>query len=292
MYENLNPADLLLTVRYHVDNWHKSQATENPKKLSSLLQIHHRSKFQRLPTSSALQSDNRRSINGFRFSRSKTKTYGECNNFKSRFSLKAGSNALSLDRAMLPRSASVLFKLIGYFAGLNGIFSYLVGAIIASTIVKLLLALFRGSSEEDDVERPSSLGGIIWSKVVNALKSIRSSETSSVEEAALDLSKWNVCKLQVPPQRHGPVQLVGSRIVGRIGSDMDIEAGKLAAQQVGLTILSTLKANLGSLDRIKRVIKVLGMVNCTSDFERHPYVINGCSELFANVWGTENGIGV
>eukprot|EP01036_Dinobryon_divergens_P022711 gene22711-30994_t len=97
---------------------------------------------------------------------------------------------------MLPRSASVLFKLIGYFAGLNGIFSYLVGAIIASTIVKLLLALFRGSSEEDDVERPSSLGGIIWSKVVNALKSIRSSETSSVEEAALDLSKWNVCKLQ------------------------------------------------------------------------------------------------
>ena len=91
---------------------------------------------------------------------------------------------------------------------------------------------------------------------------------------------------------HGPVQMDGSRIIGRIGADMDIEAGKLAAQQVGLTILATLKANLGSLDRIKRVIKVLGMVNCTSDFERHPYVINGCSELFANVWGTENGIGV
>jgi len=91
---------------------------------------------------------------------------------------------------------------------------------------------------------------------------------------------------------HGPVQMDGSRIIGRIGADMDIEAGKLAAQQVGLTILSTLKANLGSLDRIKRVIKVLGMVNCTSDFERHPYVINGCSELFANIWGTENGIGV
>lgn len=91
---------------------------------------------------------------------------------------------------------------------------------------------------------------------------------------------------------HGPVQMDGSRIIGRIGEDMDIEAGKLAAQQVGLTMLATLKANLGSLDRIKRVIKVLGMVNCTSDFERHPYVINGCSELFANVWGTENGIGV
>ena len=82
---------------------------------------------------------------------------------------------------------------------------------------------------------------------------------------------------------HGTVQMDGSRIIGRIGEDMDIEAGKLAARQVGLAILSTLKANLGSLDRIKRVIKVLGMVNCTTDFERHPYVINGCSELFAAV---------
>ncbi len=91
---------------------------------------------------------------------------------------------------------------------------------------------------------------------------------------------------------HGTVQMDGSRIIGRIGEDMDIEEGKLAARQVGLAILSTLKENLGSLNRIKRVIKVLGMVNCTSDFERHPYVINGCSELFAAVWGEENGIGV
>jgi enamine deaminase RidA (YjgF/YER057c/UK114 family) len=91
---------------------------------------------------------------------------------------------------------------------------------------------------------------------------------------------------------HGTVKMDGSRIIGRIGEDMDIEEGKLAARQVGLAILATLKANLGSLNRIKRVIKVLGMVNCTADFERHPYVINGCSELFAAVWGTENGIGV
>jgi enamine deaminase RidA (YjgF/YER057c/UK114 family) len=81
-------------------------------------------------------------------------------------------------------------------------------------------------------------------------------------------------------------------IRGRIGLDMNQENGKLAAQQVGLTILSTLKTNLGSFDKIKRVIKVLGMVNCTSDFENHPFVINGCSELFANIWGTENGVGV
>jgi enamine deaminase RidA (YjgF/YER057c/UK114 family) len=91
---------------------------------------------------------------------------------------------------------------------------------------------------------------------------------------------------------HGPLNLDGTRIIGRIGQDMDIEAGKTAAQQVGLAILATLKANLGSLDRIKRVIKVLGMVNCTADFERHPYVINGCSELFAAVWGADNGVGV
>jgi hypothetical protein len=83
-----------------------------------------------------------------------------------------------------------------------------------------------------------------------------------------------------------------SLIIGRIGAEIDIEAGKLAAQQVGLTILATLKAQLGSLNRVKRVIKVLGMVNATDDFLRHPYVINGCSELFAKVWGEENGIGV
>lgn len=91
---------------------------------------------------------------------------------------------------------------------------------------------------------------------------------------------------------HGPVQTDGNLIFGRIGDDMDIEAGKLAARQVGLTILATLKTALGSLDKIKRVVKILGMVNCTGDFGSHPYVINGCSELFADIWGTENGIGV
>jgi enamine deaminase RidA (YjgF/YER057c/UK114 family) len=91
---------------------------------------------------------------------------------------------------------------------------------------------------------------------------------------------------------HGPVQDDKSLIIGRIGSEMDIEQGKLAARQVGLTMLSTIVANIGSLDKIKRVIKVLGMVNCTADFGRHPYVINGCSELFAKIWGEENGIGV
>jgi len=91
---------------------------------------------------------------------------------------------------------------------------------------------------------------------------------------------------------HGPVQDDKNLIIGRIGVDFDKDQGKLAARQVGLTMLSTIVANLGSLDKVKRVIKVLGMVNCSPDFERHPYVINGCSELFAKVWGEENGIGV
>ena len=91
---------------------------------------------------------------------------------------------------------------------------------------------------------------------------------------------------------HGTVKEDGELIVGRIGDTMAIEEGKLAARQVGLAILATLKQNLGSLNKIKRVIKVLGMVNCSSNFQEHPYIINGCSELFAKVWGDDDGVGV
>ncbi|HEY4325536.1 MAG TPA: RidA family protein [Mucilaginibacter sp.] len=91
---------------------------------------------------------------------------------------------------------------------------------------------------------------------------------------------------------HGTVQDDGSLIIGRINDTITAEEGKLAARQVGLAMLSTIKTNLGSLNKVKRVIKVLGMVNCTPDFEKHPFIINGCSELFAKVWGDDNGIGV
>ena len=90
---------------------------------------------------------------------------------------------------------------------------------------------------------------------------------------------------------HGPLKPDKSLMLGRVGADLDAAGGKLAARQVGLAILATLRAELGSLDRVKRLIKVLGMVNCTPDFRDHPAVINGCSELFADVFGTENGIG-
>lgn len=91
---------------------------------------------------------------------------------------------------------------------------------------------------------------------------------------------------------HGPLLNNSSLIVGRVGEGLDIEQGKSAAKQVGLAILATVRNHLGSLDRIKRVIKVLGMVACEPGFEQHPYVINGCSELFAQIWGEENGVGV
>lgn len=83
----------------------------------------------------------------------------------------------------------------------------------------------------------------------------------------------------------------GSIMTGRVGSEVDQAAGKLAAEAAGKAILTTLRVNLGSLDRIKRVIKTLGMVNCTPEFTNHPEVINGCSELWAKLWGDEHGIG-
>ncbi len=91
---------------------------------------------------------------------------------------------------------------------------------------------------------------------------------------------------------HGPVQEDKSLIKGCVGKDLDLEAAKLAARQVGLTILSTIRAKLGDLDKVKRVIKTLGMVYAVPEFDKHPYVINGCSELFAHIWGEENGVGV
>lgn len=90
---------------------------------------------------------------------------------------------------------------------------------------------------------------------------------------------------------HGPLRPDKTLITGRVGDDLDLLAGKAAARQVGLTILATLRAELGSLNRVKRLVKVLGMVNSTPEFRDHPAVINGCSELFADVFGAENGIG-
>lgn len=91
---------------------------------------------------------------------------------------------------------------------------------------------------------------------------------------------------------HGPLQTDGKLILGRVGADLTLEQGQAAARQTGLAMLATLRAGLGSLDRIVRVVKILGLVRCTDDFGQSPAVINGCSQLFVDLWGDDLGIGV
>jgi enamine deaminase RidA (YjgF/YER057c/UK114 family) len=89
----------------------------------------------------------------------------------------------------------------------------------------------------------------------------------------------------------GPVQSDGELIKGKVGRDLTLEEGQRAARQVGLTMLSTIRAQIGDLDKIKRLIKTLGMVNCYPEFEQHPQTINGFSQLMVDVFGEEFGKG-
>jgi enamine deaminase RidA (YjgF/YER057c/UK114 family) len=91
---------------------------------------------------------------------------------------------------------------------------------------------------------------------------------------------------------HLPLLPDGGLVTGRVGADLDVDAGRAAARQVALALLATVIAAVGSLDRVQRVVKVLGMVQCTPEFQQHPQVLNGCSELFAELWGRAAGIGV
>ena len=90
---------------------------------------------------------------------------------------------------------------------------------------------------------------------------------------------------------HGPFKEEGKKTTGKVGSDLNTDEGKYVARNVGLNILSTVKATLGSLDKVKRLVKTLGMVNCTPDYKEQPQVINGFSELMADVFGEDNGVG-
>ncbi|HYV37801.1 MAG TPA: RidA family protein, partial [Gemmataceae bacterium] len=91
---------------------------------------------------------------------------------------------------------------------------------------------------------------------------------------------------------HGPAKIDGKNMVlGRLGADLTLEQGKESARSVGLAVLSTVRNTLGSLDRVKRLVKTLGMVNSTPEFKDHPTVINGFSELMAEVFGDDAGVG-
>ena len=90
---------------------------------------------------------------------------------------------------------------------------------------------------------------------------------------------------------HGPRRADGKMIQGKVGSDLSLEEGHAAARVVGLNVLSTVRSTLGSLDKVVRLVKVLGMVNCTSEFTQQPQVINGFSELMVQVFGENVGKG-
>ena len=90
---------------------------------------------------------------------------------------------------------------------------------------------------------------------------------------------------------HVSLNTDGSYITGKLGKDISDEEGQRAAKQCGLAMLASIKKHAGSLDKIKRVIKILGMVNAVPEYEKHPIIINGCSELYATLWGEEFGIG-
>ena len=90
---------------------------------------------------------------------------------------------------------------------------------------------------------------------------------------------------------HGPLKSDGTLIVGRVGEDMTLEEGQAAARQTALAMLATLRFALGTLDRVTRVVKLLGLVRCTDKFEQQPQVINGCSQMFADIFGPDLGIG-
>ncbi len=89
---------------------------------------------------------------------------------------------------------------------------------------------------------------------------------------------------------HGPLRSDGTLVVGRLGADMSLEEGQKAARQVGLAMLATLRSHLGSLDRIVRVVKLLGLVLSTDSFDQQPAVMNGCSQLFVDLWGAISGL--
>lgn len=90
---------------------------------------------------------------------------------------------------------------------------------------------------------------------------------------------------------HGPLKEDKTSITGRVGADLNLEQGKAAARQVGLAVLATVRDTLGSLDKVVRIVKTLGMVNCTPEFKEHPQVINGFSELMKEVFGEDAGVG-
>jgi enamine deaminase RidA (YjgF/YER057c/UK114 family) len=143
---------------------------------------------------------------------------------------------------------------------------------------------------------------MIWDPSLFALEAAMATPEARIQELKLTLptvpkpvAKYKTALLVgnlLYVSGHGPAKIDGKSVIaGRLGADLTLEQGKEAARGVGLAVLSTVRNTLGSLDRVKRLVKTLGMVNSTADFKDHPQVINGFSELMAEVFGEDAGVG-
>lgn len=148
-------------------------------------------------------------------------------------------------------------------------------------------------------------GGVLLSTRFDRLPPVAAQERPSAEEQIKKL------KLELPPASkpgatlvgavrvgdmlycsgQGPGNVDGKPVVGKLGDNFDVKQGQAAARQVGLRMLGVVRAELGSLDKVVRLVKTLGMVNCTPTFTQQPQVINGFSDLLVEVFGETAGKG-
>ena len=148
-------------------------------------------------------------------------------------------------------------------------------------------------------------GGMLWSSGLGSARA-QDKPTHNAEDKLKELKielpeiPKNPALLIVPCVRtgdmlyvsgHVPVGSDGKNLVGKLGADMDVKQGQEAARNVALRVLSVVRSELGSLDRVVRVVKTLGMVNCTPEFTQTPAVVNGFSEVFVQLFGDAAGKG-
>jgi enamine deaminase RidA (YjgF/YER057c/UK114 family) len=110
-------------------------------------------------------------------------------------------------------------------------------------------------------------------------------QASSIPRAGNSFRTWKRSGNTIYVSGHGPNRGAQLDFVGKVGRELSEEEGYRAARAAAINLLATLKMAIGSLDRVEQIVKVLGMVNCTEDFVRQPYVINGASDLFIEVFG-------
>ena len=143
------------------------------------------------------------------------------------------------------------------------------------------------SSYTPPAEAPAQFDERPQVKIEAKLASMGITLTSPTMPATAPLRSWVISGNHVYLSGTGPRPAGGAMPTGKLGRDFTTEQGKAMARQVGINLLGALKDAVGDLDRVVRVVKLLGMVNCTEDYTDQPQVVNGCSELFVELWGEE-----